>query len=102
MQAIASYSESGISGSLLDDLRLIGSEILAPPIAVTFEHSSTIKPKGLGDKAISQQATNSAILENSTAIVHGSMIGSYRWQKTVENSCLFPTEVEVKNLTLSE
>ena len=26
---------------LLDDVRLIGSEILAPPTAGTFEHSNT-------------------------------------------------------------
>ena len=42
---------------------------------------------------------NSAILENSSVIVHGSMIGSHRWQKTVENSHLFRFDIEAKSLT---
>ena len=31
---------------------------------------------------------NSAVLENLSVIVHGSTIGSHRWQKTGTNSCL--------------
>ena len=45
---------------------------------------------------------NSAILENSSVIVHGSMIGSHRWQKTVGNSRLFRFDAEVKSPTLYE
>ena len=43
---------------------------------------------------------NSVILENSSVIVHGSMIGSYRWQKTGKIVILFGEthfEVEVKS-----
>ena len=69
---------------LLDDVCLIGSEILAPPTASTFK---------------SQRAMNSVILVNSSVIVHRNMIGSHRWQK---NSCPFIFEVEVKSLTPSQ
>ena len=58
---------------LSDDVRLIESEILALPIVGMFEHSSA-KPA----------VVHSAILEKSYVRVHGSMIGSHRWQKTVE------------------
>ena len=59
---------------LLDDVRLIESEVLAPPTASTFERS-IIKVASL---------MNTAILGLSSVIVHGSMIGSHRWKKTVE------------------
>ena len=54
----------------LDDVHIIGSEILALPTISMFKHSST-----------SQQDMNSAILDNSSVIVRGSMIGSHCWQK---------------------
>ena len=56
---------------LLDDVRLIESEFWPRPLPL---HSST--------RILSQQVMNSAILENSSVIVHGNMIGSHRWQKT--------------------
>ena len=58
---------------LLDDVRLIESEILAPPTASTFERSIT-------------KVMNTAILGISSVIVHGNMIGSHHWKKTVEYS----------------
>ena len=55
---------------LLEDVCLIGSEILAPV--------------HLSARILSQQVMNSSILKNSSVIVYGSVIGSHRWQKTVE------------------
>ena len=39
-------------------------------------------------RAQGQQVMNSAILEDSFVIVHGSMTGSHRWQKTAKNGRL--------------
>ena len=58
---------------LLDDMRFIESEILAPPIVSTIER--------LIDRAHGQQVINWAILENLELISHGTMIGGHRWQK---------------------
>ena len=60
---------------LLDDVRLIESEVLAPPTASTFERSIT---------KLASYIMNTAILGLSSAIVRGSMIGSHCWKKTVE------------------
>ena len=62
---------------LLDDVRLIESEVLAPPTASTFVRSVT--------KLASYEHSDSW---KSSVIVHGSMIGSHHWKKTVENSRL--------------
>ena len=59
---------------LLDDVRLIEGEILAPPIVSTFGERSI-------DRAHGQQVMNSAILEKLQFISHGTMIGGHRWQK---------------------
>ena len=56
---------------LLDNVRLIESDVLAPPTASTFERSII-------------KLASSAILGLSSVIVHGSMIGSHRWKKTEE------------------
>ena len=58
---------------LLDDVRLIDSEILPPPIVNTFERSI--------DRAHGQQVMNSVILEKISFISHGTMIVGHRWQK---------------------
>ena len=58
---------------LLDAVRLLESESLAPPTASTFEHSVI--------KLASYEYSDSGI---SAVIVHWSMIGSHRWKKTVE------------------
>ena len=58
---------------LLDDVHLIESEVLAPPIASTFERSIT--------KLASYEHSDLGL---SSMIVHGSMIGSHCWKKTVE------------------
>ena len=76
---------------LLDDVRLIGSEILALPTAGTFECSST-KPASyeLGD--------------SWEQLCYSSW--KYDWKPSLagngENSRLFRFEVEVKSLTPSE
>ena len=54
---------------LLDDVRLIESEVLAPPTASTFERSIT-------------KLASYEMLGISYVIVHRSMIGSHRWKKT--------------------
>ena len=61
---------------LLDDVRLIESEVLAPPIVSTFGQH-------LIDRAHDLQVMNSAILEKFYMyfISHGTMIGGHRWQK---------------------
>jgi hypothetical protein len=41
-------------------------------------------PARLSAQSQRQQVMNSAILEKSSAIDHGSMIGSHRWKKIVE------------------
>ena len=58
---------------LLDDMRLIESEVLAPPTARTLACSIT-----------KLAIMNTAILGINSVIVHGSMIGSHRWKNTVE------------------
>ena len=58
---------------LFDDVRLIGSEILALPTASMFKCAT-----------LRQQVMNSVIPDNSSVIVHGSMIRSHHWQKTGE------------------
>ena len=60
---------------LLDDVRLIGNEIVALPTISTFEHSST-RP--------ASYKLNSVIL----VIAAGNMIRSCHWQKTVKIGCL--------------
>ena len=77
---------------LLDDMRLV---IFwpCPPSA----HPST--------RAQSQKEMNWVILDNSSIIIHGSMIGSHRWQKTGKIAVLFGEtrfEVEVKSPTPSQ
>ena len=59
---------------LLDDVHLIESEVLAPPTASMFECSIITLASYI----------NTVILGISSVIVHGSMIGSHRWKKTVE------------------
>ena len=58
---------------LLDNVRLIESEILAPPTASTFERSIT-----------KLQVMNTAILGISSVLIHDGMIGSHHSKKTVE------------------
>ena len=58
---------------LIDDVCLIESEVLALTTARTFEHSVT-----------KLASYDTAILGTNSTIVHGSMIGSHRWKKTVE------------------
>ena len=58
---------------LLDAVCVLESEILAPPTASTFERSVM--------KLASYEYSDSRI---SCVIVHGSMIGSHCWKKTVE------------------
>ena len=77
---------------LLDDVRLIGSEILALPTISTFERSRTS----------GQQVMNSVILENSSVIVHG--LGAIAGRKLEKIAILFSKtcfKVEVKSPTLS-
>ena len=54
---------------LLDDVRLIEREVLAPPTASTFERSIT-------------KLASYEILGISSVIVCRSMIGSHHWKKT--------------------
>ena len=65
---------------LLDDVRLIEGEILAPPIASTFEHRQYLRV--LKHKA--SKFMNSMILEKLKFIDHGTMIGAHHWQKSRE------------------
>ena len=58
---------------LIDDVCLIESEVLALTTASTFEHSVT-----------KLASYDTVILGINSVIVHGSMIGSHRWKKTVE------------------
>ena len=60
---------------LFDNVHLIGREVLALPTASTFERS-----------IIKLASFNRAILGTSSVIVHGRMIGSHGWKKTMENS----------------
>ena len=57
---------------LLDDVRLIESEVLALPTASTFERSIT--------KLASDEYSDSYRV--SSGIVHRSMIGTHCWKKT--------------------
>ena len=69
---------------LLDDVRLIESEVLAPPTASTFKRS----------------ITKLASYGISSVIVHSSMIGSHRWKKTGKITNFFDEtrfEVQVKS-----
>ena len=71
---------------LLDDVRLVESDILAPSIVSTFwcgEHLSMGAPS-LRDFSstwpVSYELSDSGILEKLKFIGHGTMIGSHHWQ----------------------
>ena len=69
---------------LLDYVRLIESDVLAPPTASTFERSMI--------KLVASYEHSDSW---NKLIVHKSMIGSHRWKKTVEKY-LAETHFEVK------
>ena len=80
---------------LLDDVRLLGSEILAPPTISMFEHSST-KPARYELCSFWQQLSYSP---------WKCMIGSHRWQKLEKIAVMLGEtrfEVEVKSQTPSQ
>ena len=61
---------------LLDNMCVIESEVLAPPSYC--QHVRVLSHK------VSLASYEQVILGLSSVIVHGSMIRSHRWKKTVE------------------
>ena len=79
--------------SLLDNVSLIESEVLAPPTASTFKRSIT--------KLASYEHNDSWNIISSV-IIHMIMIGSHHWKKTGKIADFFgETRLEVKVKSLN-